>query len=608
MKRVDWVPLFVLAIGAGLFGATRANAVQVADSAELVAVACTGGVAHPPGYPLYTLLGHAFCSIPLATPAARLSLLSIFAGLWALWSIYALLRRLTQKRWTSALGALVAATGWLFWRYCSLPEVFALNAALCLAATHAGLVALEATTTRRRHGAVLAMGLFFGLALSNHHSAALLGALPLWVVVAPLRPYRRVVFRAALALLGLTLGLLPYLHLLFADPHTLPFWGDTTNLRGLIHHVLRRDYGTFRLSLNRAWSGWATLGAFAQALPAQLGWVFLPVGALGFGVASWGYQWPRDKGFAPTHHTRWYLRLLAVSWLVCGPAFFLLFNIRPEGIGLQVVERFFVLPSAIAAVFVGLGTQWLDQKWLQQTRKRRGRFYQVLGFVLLLPVALHNYPRADVHDNYAVEDYARNVLRTVAPHALVLGVGDLRVFSLAYAQHVLGLRPDVQYVSAYLLLHRWYVEQHHRRFPRFNYRYQPGTVDTVGLIRDHLQRGIPVYLAEVYNEKVARSFASYPIGPLRRLVSSPSQLPNVTELAGVNRRLEQKLLRRGRDPDPSIDPWAASLREPTAATWYAIGRGAAHEGHRDLAADAVAHAQRWAPWLALPGWAGTMAK
>ncbi|MBW2731741.1 MAG: DUF2723 domain-containing protein, partial [Deltaproteobacteria bacterium] len=38
-----------------LFLSTWTSAIQVADSGEVVAVACNLGVAHPPGYPLYTL-------------------------------------------------------------------------------------------------------------------------------------------------------------------------------------------------------------------------------------------------------------------------------------------------------------------------------------------------------------------------------------------------------------------------------------------------------------------------------------------------------------------------------------------------------------------------
>src|SRR5260221_14242184 len=36
----------------------------VGDSAELVAAAAVWGVPHPPGYPLFTSMGHAFAALP----------------------------------------------------------------------------------------------------------------------------------------------------------------------------------------------------------------------------------------------------------------------------------------------------------------------------------------------------------------------------------------------------------------------------------------------------------------------------------------------------------------------------------------------------------------
>src|SRR5437899_3068725 len=46
------------------------------DSAELTTVACNLGVAHPPGYPLFTLLAKVFTWIPVGAVAWRVYLLS----------------------------------------------------------------------------------------------------------------------------------------------------------------------------------------------------------------------------------------------------------------------------------------------------------------------------------------------------------------------------------------------------------------------------------------------------------------------------------------------------------------------------------------------------
>jgi hypothetical protein len=65
-----------------LYGITCSPTVNFTDSGELITVAWTGGIAHPPGYPLYTILSSLFVHLPLSNPAWRMNLLSaLFAAL-----------------------------------------------------------------------------------------------------------------------------------------------------------------------------------------------------------------------------------------------------------------------------------------------------------------------------------------------------------------------------------------------------------------------------------------------------------------------------------------------------------------------------------------------
>lgn len=61
---------------------TLAPTVYWGDSGELITVAYTLGIAHPSGYPTYTLLGHLFTYIPFGSIAWRVNLMSaVFASL-----------------------------------------------------------------------------------------------------------------------------------------------------------------------------------------------------------------------------------------------------------------------------------------------------------------------------------------------------------------------------------------------------------------------------------------------------------------------------------------------------------------------------------------------
>lgn len=50
------------------------------DGGELAAAAATLGIAHPPGYPLFTLLGRLLTLLPISTIAFRIGLLSALSA------------------------------------------------------------------------------------------------------------------------------------------------------------------------------------------------------------------------------------------------------------------------------------------------------------------------------------------------------------------------------------------------------------------------------------------------------------------------------------------------------------------------------------------------
>ncbi|MGD9100465.1 MAG: DUF2723 domain-containing protein, partial [Anaerolineae bacterium] len=88
--------------------ATTAPDLLPADSGEFQIVAPLLGVAHPPGYPLYTLLGRLFTLlIPFGSAAYRLNLLSAFLAAGTLTLMGAATRRWARRVGASAGGASV---------------------------------------------------------------------------------------------------------------------------------------------------------------------------------------------------------------------------------------------------------------------------------------------------------------------------------------------------------------------------------------------------------------------------------------------------------------------------------------------------------------------
>ena len=227
---------------------TLAPTVVGGDSGELIAVASTLGVAHPPGYPLYTLLGRAFTWLPFGGVALRVNLLSAVCGALAAALVCRAVRRATGEAWGGVLAAGALAFSPLVWPYAVTAEVFPLND-LFVAALALCVVEVERAgePALRRRG-LGAFALLAGLAAANHHTIVFVAA-PFAVYLlarnrALLTP-RAAAVLAALALAGAS----PYLYLPWAAAHHPAIaWGDPSSASGFLDHVLRREYGTFQLA------------------------------------------------------------------------------------------------------------------------------------------------------------------------------------------------------------------------------------------------------------------------------------------------------------------------------------------------------------------------
>src|ERR1700694_1305634 len=105
-----WVGAAVV-VGAAalLYFLTAARDIVVGDTPEYITAAVTLGVPHPPGYPLFTMLGHLFSSLPLGPITFRVNLLAVTCDALTVGIVYFTALRLTGYRIAAAIAALVLA-------------------------------------------------------------------------------------------------------------------------------------------------------------------------------------------------------------------------------------------------------------------------------------------------------------------------------------------------------------------------------------------------------------------------------------------------------------------------------------------------------------------
>ncbi len=417
-----FVPELAVAMGAFLlYASTLAPSVQPADAGEFQLVCAVLGIAHPPGYPLYTMLGKLFTLLPFGDPAWRVNL---FAAVCAAATLGVLTRAIRQGTDSAAAGvasALALGLSPTFWAQGTFANIRSLTALLTALAMHW----LLRYGAGRAQKCLVAFALSFGLAVTHHGSLALLG-LPFLAYLLAVDPRLAIEprrwLRPAAALCG-SVAILAYLPLRSAmNP---PF--DTPSVRtlaGLVDHVLARGFrGDMLYFLGRP-EQYARLQVLTNILSLEFGPALWMV-ALALGTLSLRRDW------------RW-----CVLWAGVGVVNALAaITYRAP----QTVE--YLMPGYVALAYalgLGLGSLPVSKK---ATPLRAG----ALGLVvwLVLGNGLAAYPSfVALHRDAPAREQAVELLESAEPGALVLANWH-EATPLWYLQLVEGLRPDVTVTYVY---------------------------------------------------------------------------------------------------------------------------------------------------------------
>ncbi|XP_067590798.1 protein O-mannosyl-transferase TMEM260 isoform X5 [Pseudorca crassidens] len=161
----------VFAAVAAVFTLTLPPSVPGGDSGELITAAHELGVAHPPGYPLFTLVAKlAIILFPFGSVAYRVNLLCGLFGAVAAALLFFTVFRLSGSYAGGILAAGVFSFSRLTWQWSIAAEVFSLNnlfVGLLMALT----VHFEEATTAQERSKIAKIGAFCcGLSLCNQHT------------------------------------------------------------------------------------------------------------------------------------------------------------------------------------------------------------------------------------------------------------------------------------------------------------------------------------------------------------------------------------------------------------------------------------------------------
>ena len=124
-RATPWLALLAFLIPAAVYMRTLAPTVPFWDAGEFIACSYILGIPHPPGTPLYVLLGRVATLVPWATVAQRINALSAIPCALAVMLTYLTTLRLIRiaqgpertatREWIAHVGAM---TGALLFAFC----------------------------------------------------------------------------------------------------------------------------------------------------------------------------------------------------------------------------------------------------------------------------------------------------------------------------------------------------------------------------------------------------------------------------------------------------------------------------------------------------------
>ncbi|XP_071971849.1 protein O-mannosyl-transferase TMEM260 [Engystomops pustulosus] len=424
------------------------------DSGELITAAYELGVAHPPGYPLFTLLAKlVMVLLPVGSIAYRVNLLCSFFGAASSSLLFSTTVRLSGSYSAGILAAGLYSFSRLTWQWSIAAEVFSLNNLFVVMLMGLTVEFHKAKTDSKRSKISLYGAFCCGLSLCNQHTIVLyVVCIVIWVLGHQIM-YKELSLSYLLKLgLYFATGLLPYSYLIVSSYFNQArwTWGDQTTVQGLLTHLLREEYGTFSLAKSEAGS------SMGEILMFQINLMYIEITPVALGLALlclYLCYTNRDSNLS--------IVLLFTTMLL---GYSLFFSWRAnlditKPLFLGVVERFWMQSNIVVCTLGGHGLSLAMHSIRSKMANKDFTIYiEWIFTVALVAHQIHaNYSVCDQSSNYAVDKFAKNILSSMPQNAIILLRGDLPGNSLRYLHYCEGLRPDLSLVDQEMMTYEWYL-------------------------------------------------------------------------------------------------------------------------------------------------------
>ena len=491
------------------------------DTSEYIAAAYTLGIPHPPGNPMFVLVGRVFSILPIAPSVAeRVNLLAALSSATAAAMWFLITERVLvgwfAERWQriagGALAVLIGATAFTVWSQSVVNEkVYTVSLALLAIIAWLTVRWCDDPDGPKADKILLLIAYVLGIGYGVH-MAGMLPAPAVGLAILIRRPRTIMRWKLLAACVGLlVLGGTPFATQPIRAAHFPAVnEGEPTGCRekigfactfskqtytAFMYNFNREQYGKPSLSDRRGVPFSAQIGmwwmyfkwqwvrdahSLRPGLQGALAAVFLVLGLLG----GWVHYKRDPRSFTFFGPLMFTLTLLLIYYL----NFLYGASQAPElgeSVPREVRDRdyFYLWSFSAWSVWAALGLTyvWESLAALLGSEQRKladgttvelphTRNWAMTSPILLLALVplFANWDSASRRGETDTADFAVDLLNSVEPYGVLVTVGDNDTFPLWYAQEVLGVRKDVLVANTSLLNTDWYARQMIRR-PAFDF-------------------------------------------------------------------------------------------------------------------------------------------
>jgi hypothetical protein len=394
------------------------------------------GSAHPPGYPLFVLLGKLFTFIPLGNVAFKVNLVAAAFGAMACFLAYETALYVTKNPVASLLAPLVALVAPSFILQSSMAKggIYTLNAFLVMLVYYLGLRSLREGDSFKY---LVLASFLFGIGTADHHTIGLMLFPVVYVFMAKRRelPFGT----AALSLLLSIAGFAVYLHLyLRTIVHPFEVYSEVGSLGDFFTVLFRKGYST------------PTIRALESASSGMTGWLYgaknvVELMSTAFHPVIWIFIASGLAGMFKERRTFWFQVIAVAAWLLLGKV--VLSQPKPDAVSIDTVTPYFTALIPLLGTIAATGMSVIYTKVKEHSAPISS---SLVGGVMLfqavfIPIGLQ---KTSLSDYFIGHDWIWDISKVLAPMSFYLAYGDNPAFLSYYGLGVERMRDDALCLTA----------------------------------------------------------------------------------------------------------------------------------------------------------------